>query len=245
MDRPTLLLKAADQLTRGLRRLRFAPPVSHVYNPLEYARAPFEAYVRRYATGEKQVLFFGMNPGPYGMTQTGVPFGEVGHVRDWLGIEAVVKQPAKEHPARPVLGFACTRSEVSGARLWGMWRALYGQPERFFAWAFVTNYCPLVFMEESGRNLTPDKLPRAERDVLLPLCDRHLRTVVEILQPAWVVGVGTFAKQRAQDALSALAEPPRIASIPHPSPASPAANRNWAELAVAALDAQGVPRPRP
>jgi single-strand selective monofunctional uracil DNA glycosylase len=243
MDRPQLLLNAADQLCRGLRRLRFGAPVSHVYNPLEYARAPFEVYVRRYATSAKQVLFFGMNPGPYGMTQTGVPFGEISHVRDWLGIEAAVEKPRKEHPARPVLGFACARSEVSGARFWGMWRALYQTPDRFFDWAFITNYCPLVFMEASGRNLTPDKLRRAERDALLPLCDRHLRAVVQTLEPAWVVGVGAFAKQRAQEALAGLSAAPRIASIPHPSPASPAANRNWPELAVAALDTQGVPRP--
>jgi single-strand selective monofunctional uracil DNA glycosylase len=244
MNRPALLLNAAEQLTRALRPLRFASPVSHVYNPLEYAGAAYAAYVRRYATSAKQVLFFGMNPGPWGMTQTGVPFGEVAHVRDWLGIEAPIGKPEREHPARPVSGFACTRSEVSGARLWGLWRAQYQTPERFFAWAFIANYCPLVFMEEGGRNITPDKLPRAERDALLPPCDTHLREVVRVLSPAWVVGVGSFAKARAEQALSQLgAAAPRIATIPHPSPASPAANRNWAELALAALATQGVPRP--
>lgn len=246
-DRPDQLLLAAQRLNAGLRKLRFAAPVSHVYNPLEYAHAAYAQYVRRYATSSKQVLFFGMNPGPYGMTQTGVPFGEVAHVRDWLGIEAPIDKPKRQHPQRPVLGFACTRSEVSGARLWGLWRSQYGTPERFFAWAFITNYCPLVFMEESGRNLTPDKLPRAERAALLPLCDEHLRAVVRTLTPAWVVGVGAFAKARAEAALAGLdeGEPrPRIGTIPHPSPASPAANRDWAGLALAALDAQGVPRPR-
>jgi single-strand selective monofunctional uracil DNA glycosylase len=256
MDRPALILQAAERLSRALRGLRFAAPVSHVYNPLEYASAAYAAYVRRYATTPKRVLFFGMNPGPYGMTQTGVPFGEVNHVRDWLGIQAEVGKPKLEHPARPVLGFACTRSEVSGARLWGLWRSQYGTPERFFEWAFVTNYCPLVFMEASGRNLTPDKLPRAERAALLPLCDEHLRQVVSALSPEWLVGVGSFAKARAEAALAELpasescsrAEPrastprPRIGTIPHPSPASPAANRNWAELTLAALDAQGIPR---
>lgn len=246
-DRAERLLRAAERLNKGLRKLRFAPPVSHVYNPLEYADAAYAQYVRRYATTSKQVLFFGMNPGPWGMTQTGVPFGEVSHVRDWLGIEAPIRAPARQHPRRPVQGFACARSEVSGARLWGLWRSQYGTPDRFFAWAFITNYCPLVFMEESGRNLTPDKLPRAERAALLPLCDAHLREVVRTLTPAWVVGVGSFAKSRAEAALAELPadEPrPQIGTIPHPSPASPAANRDWAGLALAALDAQGVPRPR-
>jgi single-strand selective monofunctional uracil DNA glycosylase len=246
MDRPRLLLSAADRLSGALAALRFSPPVTHVYNPLEYARAPYERYLRRFAATPKRVLFFGMNPGPYGMTQTGVPFGEIHHVRDWLGIEAPVHTPAREHPRRKISGFACTRSEVSGARLWGLWRAVYGVPERFFEWAFVTNYCPLVFMEESGRNLTPDKLRPAEKAALLAPCDAHLREVVAVLEPEWVVGVGAFAKARAVQALADVRVNGRalsIGSIPHPSPASPAANRDWAGLALSALDAQGVPRP--
>ena len=239
MDRPTLLLQAADCLSEALAPLRFAQPVTHVYNPLRYARAPHEAYLRRYAKGKKRVLFFGMNPGPYGMTQTGVPFGEVAHVRDWLGISGPVGVPEHEHPKRKVQGFACPRSEVSGKRLWALWRATYGTPQRFFSWAFIANYCPLVFMEQSGRNLTPDRLRGDERAALYDACNQHLQRVVQLLEPEWVVGVGGFARARAEQALGGGV---RIASIPHPSPASPAANRNWAELALLALDSQGVPR---
>ena len=36
----------------------------------------------------KRVVFLGMNPGPFGMAQVGVPFGEVAAVRDWLRIDA-------------------------------------------------------------------------------------------------------------------------------------------------------------
>lgn len=243
--RADALMEATDRLCEALKGLRFSAPVSHVYNPLEYAREPYEQYVRRYANGPKRVLFFGMNPGPFGMTQTGVPFGEIAHVRDLLKIEGHVGRPRKEHPKRKVTGFACPRSEVSGARLWGLWRSLYETPERFFAWAFIANYCPLVFMEESGRNLTPDKLGAVERAKLLAACDEHLRSVVATLEPEWVVGVGKFAESRAHAALDGQVfaqGPVRIGSIPHPSPASPAANRNWGEAALAALDAQGVPR---
>jgi single-strand selective monofunctional uracil DNA glycosylase len=241
MDRAEELLQAADALTRGLARLRFGAPVSHVYNPLEYARESHAMYLRRYATTGKRVLFFGMNPGPFGMTQTGVPFGEIAHVRDWLRVETKVGKPRKEHPKRPVTGFACTRSEVSGARFWGLWKATYETPQRFFSWAFVANYCPLVFMEESGRNVTPDKLSAAERGALLPLCDAHLREVVRLLEPTWIVGVGKFAEARA---IATLGDVPGLefASIPHPSPASPAANRDWGPQALAALDKAGVPR---
>jgi single-strand selective monofunctional uracil DNA glycosylase len=182
-------------------------------------------------------VLLGMNPGPFGMAQTGVPFGEVALVRDWLGIEAPVARPKREHPKRPVAGFACTRSEVSGQRLWGWARERFGSPERFFERFFVANYCPLAFMEESGRNITPDKLARAEREALFAVCDRALVRTVEALRPRVVVGIGNFAAQRAAAALqrSGVA----VGSAPHPSPASPAANRGWAaqmDRALRALD---------
>ncbi len=228
----------SDTLTRSLRGLRFGPPVTHVYNPLVYARAPWSVYLERFAAAPKEVVLLGMNPGPFGMAQTGVPFGEVGLVRDWLGIEAPVGRPRREHPKRPVEGFGCTRSEVSGARLWGWARDRFGTPERFFARFFVWNHCPLVFMEESGRNRTPDKLPAAERDALYRRCDRALERAVAILRPRLVVGIGRFAETRAR---AALAETDvAIGAIPHPSPASPAANRGWAAQAERALAALGV-----
>jgi single-strand selective monofunctional uracil DNA glycosylase len=230
------LLADADVLCRTLKKLRFGGAVSHVYNPLEYARAPYAAYVERYANSRKRVVFMGMNPGPYGMTQTGVPFGEISHVRDWLGIEAPVSKPKHEHPKRPVVGFACTRSEVSGARVWGMWKALYGTPASFFSWGYVANYCPLVFMDEGGRNVTPDKLAPKERTALFGPCDAHLRAVVRELDPEWVVGIGKFAEGRAREALTGV----RIATMPHPSPANPAANRDWAGTAQRQLAEQGL-----
>ena len=244
--RSRALLSAVDQLNERLGALRFAPPVSHVYNPLAYAHDAHADYLRRYGDSAKEVLFLGMNPGPFGMAQTGVPFGEVSLVRDWLGVRGRIDKPSPEHPRRPIVGFACTRSEVSGARLWGLFRDLFKTPERFFAWAFVANYCPLVFMEESARNLTPDKLPRAEREPLLAACDAHLVSVIRALEPRFVVGVGAFAKARAERVLSELPKgltAPSIASIPHPSPASPAANRNWSELAQKALSSQGIVPP--
>ena len=232
------LVEVGDALTRSLRALRFGPPVTHVYRPLVYARAPWVAYLERFAGAPKEVLLLGMNPGPFGMAQTGVPFGEVGLVRDWLGIEAPVRRPRNEHPRRPVEGFACTRSEVSGARLWGWARERFGEPERFFARFFVWNYCPLVFMEETGRNRTPDKLAAGERDALFRRCDVALRRAVAVLRPRLVVGIGRFAEARARQALAD--EPVAIGAIPHPSPASPAANRGWTPQAERALGELGL-----
>jgi single-strand selective monofunctional uracil DNA glycosylase len=227
------LFQTTDAFCEELRSLRFGPPVSHVYNPLEYARRPYDLYLRRYASPPKEVVFLGMNPGPWGMAQTGVPFGEVELVRSWLGIEEAIGGPCAEHPRRKVLGFDCRRSEVSGRRFWGWARAEFGTPESFFRRFFVANYCPLLFLEESGRNLTPDRLPPRERKPLVEVCDRALRRTVAFLRPRYVIGVGRFAEERAKSALGDL--PLEIARITHPSPASPLANRCWDERVRAEL----------
>ncbi len=234
------LLNVSRTLRKQTGALDFGAPVAFVYNPLEHAKRAWAQYVRRFADGPRRVLFLGMNPGPWGMVQTGVPFGEVALVRDWMGIEAKVDRPANEHPKRPVEGFACTRSEVSGARLWGAIAEHWGTPERFFARHFVANYCPLVFMEESGRNRTPDKLPAHEREPLFEACDHALRRTVEILEPEWVIGVGGFAADRAELVLEQ--HDVRIGRVLHPRPASPIANRGWAPKAREQLEALGLCR---
>jgi single-strand selective monofunctional uracil DNA glycosylase len=238
---PASPLVAIDRaLGRALERLTFAAPVTHVYNPLIYAWQPHRAFLERWGGGRKRVAFLGMNPGPWGMAQTGVPFGEVAMVRDWLGISGRVARPAAEHPKRPIAGFACARSEVSGRRLWGWFRQRWGTPERFFADCFVLNYCPLAFLEASGRNRTPDKLPAAERRPLEELCDRALARAAAALELEWVVGVGAFAETQARRALAG--EPVAIGRILHPSPASPAANRGWAAQAEQDLSDRGLDR---
>jgi len=229
------LAQATKETLAVLRPLSFADPVACVYNPLEYARRPHAEFLERYGRGPKEILLLGMNPGPYGMAQTGVPFGEIAAVRDFLGIECPVDRPDPEHPKRPISGFACTRSEVSGRRLWGWCQERFGTAERFFERFFVHNYCPLVFMADSGRNITPDKLPAAEREPLFAACDGLLRRVVEILRPRLVIGVGAFAERRARHALATCDL--EFGRMPHPSPASPLANRGWSKAADAALAA--------
>jgi single-strand selective monofunctional uracil DNA glycosylase len=212
--------------------------VTHIYNPLNYAWAAHEAYLRRYANSPRRVIFLGMNPGPFGMVQTGVPFGQVAAVRDWLGIQTEIGCPASQHPKRLVSGFACRRSEISGERLWGLFAKRFDSPENFFEEHIVMNYCPLAFLERSGRNRTPDKLPVSERAALFAACDEHLRDVVRILQPEWLIGVGDFAAKRAEQIFHGGQL--RLGRILHPSPASPAANRDWAALATAQLRDLGI-----
>ena len=238
------LVQAARRLVEEADHLRFGPPVAWVYNPLRYARATHEAYLSRYGRPPKHVVFLGMNPGPWGMAQTGVPFGEVRAVRDWLGIEEPVGRPEREHPRRPVLGFACPRSEVSGQRIWGLMRERFGTARSFFRTHFVANYCPLLFLDAEGRNLTPDRLRPSDRGPLLEVCDRHLARVLEILQPDWAIGIGRFAEgclERVAGGSGLASRPgPRIGGIPHPSPANPGANRDWAARTVRALIELGV-----
>lgn len=221
-----------------LRPLRFSSPVTHVYNPLDYAWSAHEEYLRRFGEGTKEVVLLGMNPGPWGMAQTGVPFGEVSAVKDWLGIDLPVDRPSSEHPKRPVEGTACSRSEVSGRRIWEWARERFVTPERFFQRFFIANYCPLMFLEASGRNRTPDRLPVGERTPLLESCDEALRLSVLELEPTWVIGVGRFAETSARRALDGMDL--RVARILHPSPASPAANRGWQGQARRQLAALGI-----
>jgi len=232
------LIAAAEKLRSAVDTLKFSPPVTHVYNPLAYAWEPHAEYLRRFANGHKRVVFLGMNPGSFGMVQTGVPFGEIAAVRDWLGLTGATGQPGQEHPRRPVTGFACVRSEVSGRRLWGLFAERYGEPHRFFAEHLVLNYCPLAFIEGSGRNRTPDKLPAAEKAALLAVCDEHLRAVLAALQHVWLIAVGNFAWQRAAEVVPD--GKPKLGRILHPSPANPTANRNWAAVVTRQLKTLGV-----
>ncbi len=282
----THLILAARELAAQVDLLKFKPPVTHVYNPLDYAWSAHERYLRQYGGGKKRIVFLGMNPGPFGMTQTGIPFGEIAAVRDWLGISAAIRKPELCHPKRPVTGFDCLHSEVSGRRLWGLFRERFGTPENFFADHFVANYCPLAFMGKSGSNLTPDKLRKAECKKLFQICDAHLRRVLEILDPEWLIGIGGFAARQgtmvvedlknedgggrmektqkkhstrlrhathlrqatAQQAVRQVFNIQRpmvpakiqVGQILHPSPASPAANRGWAEAAMKQLVSLGI-----
>jgi single-strand selective monofunctional uracil DNA glycosylase len=241
MSAPSLanhLIAAAKSLRDAAGRLRFKPPVTCVYNPLQYAWRAHEMYLRTYADRRKRVLFLGMNPGPFGMVQTGIPFGEVHAVRHWMKIEAPIERPSYEIPKRPVQGFLCRRSEVSGQRLWGLFAERFGPAERFFAEHGVINYCPLAFFDNNSRNLTPDKLPAAQAAPLFNACDEHLRRVIRILEPDWLIGIGDFAAKRALQISGGASL--KVGRILHPSPASPAANRDWARQATEQLEALGV-----
>ena len=60
------------ELSAALRQVALPWDVAACYDPIEYAAEIHCAYLQRFLDGPKPVLFIGMNPGPWGMCQTGV-----------------------------------------------------------------------------------------------------------------------------------------------------------------------------
>ena len=199
----------------------------YIYNPLDYAWDMHRTFLERYVHQGAPVLMLGMNPGPFGMMQTGVPFGEINAVRNYLCLDLPVGKPQLEHPGRPVLGMATTRSEGSGKRLWGLVSSRWPDPEGFFAIHSMFNYCPLGFLDAgpTAKNFTPDHLPKEERKALESVCDSYLRDVISMIGPRALIGIGKYAEEKLA---SVNDDPARIvASIIHPSPGNPQANTDW------------------
>ncbi|MEM9368060.1 MAG: single-stranded DNA-binding protein [Planctomycetota bacterium] len=237
LSRP--LISAARALSESVEQLRFEAPVTHVYNPLRYAWSMHRQYLE-FAKPTVQHLLLGMNPGPWGMVQSGIPFGEVALVREWLGIVDGYDCEVPQHAKRPLSGLMCSRSEVSGVRLWTLMKERFGTPEAFFKEHMIFNYCPLAFLEDSGRNRTPDKLPAAEREALQAVCDKHLQRVIRSHPWRTLIGVGVYAENCLRRAAVECGYHGSVHRILHPSPASPAANRGWAKAASQQLVRAGV-----
>ncbi len=224
------LIRAAASLCDDVgpigRRLVSEGSVDVCYNPLDYAWDVHEAYLRRMGSNDARTVILGMNPGPHGMGQMGIPFAATSVVRDLLGITGIpVNQPETADPRRPVVGLKYPREEVSGTRLWGLLAEHYGDAGAIASRVFLVNHCPLMlFSGPRATNITPDKVTGSTAQALLKRCDQHLREVVSVLNAERVIGVGKFAESRARSALAH--EVVEVVGCWHPSPASPLANRN-------------------
>ncbi|CAH0594158.1 unnamed protein product [Chrysodeixis includens] len=225
-------LHLADELNLSLEQYKIPPKVQNVYNPTIYARHTFEMYIRKYCNTKKKIVYFGMNPGPWGMSQTGVPFGEITSIRDWLGISGPVEQPPSQNANRPVLGFNCTRTEISGKRFWGLFKTLCGTPEKFFESSFVYNYLPQQWMTSNGCNLTPAEFKKSEVEELYNICDPIFSKILQLYKVEIIVAIGKFCETRAKEVLKRHSLPSiQILYLPHPSPRA-VNNKNWDQTAT-------------
>ena len=233
------LLSLEKKLVNEVGKISFNLPVAYVYSPLEYAFNIHTLYVKKYCNTPKKILFLGMNPGPWGMSQTGVPFGEINMVKNWLKISGPVGKPAREQENRKVTGFECKRSEVSGKRLWGLFKELCGTPEKFFKHAYVHNYCPIALMDKKGCNITPAEMKGKEQLTLHSDCDKTLADIIKLLKAEIVIGIGGYAEKRAQLVVKSHNLHVQILCLPHPSPRA-ANNKNWNEKATKKLTEFGL-----
>ena len=253
MDIASQLVDAAKRLSAicdsSISSIEKKTIVCHATNPLDYAWQHHRQYLTKWGARGGKTILLGMNPGPWGMAQSGVPFGSTNMAKTFLQIEPhSLKTPHNAHPKRPIEGLELERQEVSGERLWGLMKQHYGTAENTFDNIFVVNHCPLLLLGESGKNLTPDKLPSNIMKPVLDACDQHLLEVVDILQADRIIGIGKYAEARARKALRAgkvgkgISKDGReihISTCWHPSPASPLANKNgsadWRANVIAAL----------
>lgn len=238
-------LDAAQRLAKACDDLSFHAPVRWTYNPLVYAWDGHRRYIERFGAPPKRGLLVGMNPGPWGMGQTGVPFGDPTVVREWMGFREIrVEQPARPCPDRPVHGLASPRGEVSGTRLYSALREGFGSLDDAYRHLYVANYCPLLFFDKEAKNLTPDKLAASDQGPLFVACDAHLAALVDAFKPAVVVGIGRFAEARARTVAAAGPAGTKVIGVPHPSPANPQANRGgpaaWKHTFLRALANAGI-----
>jgi len=224
------LTAIAHNLSQQLNPLKFTGAVHTIYNPLAYAWQQHQTFLERFDPGDRPVMFLGMNPGPFGMAQTGVPFSDPSIAQQLFGIDCDFTAPTVQHPKRPIMGKLSTRKEGSGGRLWRWVVDYFGDIDNFTNQVLIWNYCPLCFLNQNGANLTPDKLIKKDQEKLYKKCDLALRAVAENKKVRTVVALGRFAEERSKIALNGTDT--QIIYLLHPSPANPRANREWPQLAT-------------
>ncbi|KAK0182484.1 hypothetical protein PV327_000623 [Microctonus hyperodae] len=232
---PNQLIALEYELTKRIELIKFGPPVEYVYSPIEYALSVHLNFLNKYCCGTKNILFLGMNPGPWGMSQTGIPFGEINSVVNWLKLSGFIGKPQKEQNDRKITGFNCKRSEISGRRFWNFFKSICGNPENFFKYSFIRNYCPVALMDASGRNITPAELKGPEQKRLRDVCDKALVTIIKLLKVEKIIGIGRFAEQRAKNVIKISGLSTKTLWMPHPSPRS-TDNKNWNDKASKVLN---------
>lgn len=189
------LIAITAELRDKLDRLP-EPAGVEVYNPLSYAWQLHQRYLRRFvtqgpqteppfevggmgpsvSTQQRRVLFIGMNPGPFGMMQTGCPFGDKVSARQLGGLPGVPLSDRHTESldlsklttlkARRTQGFGIKQRETSGQRFWEGMTELW--PLTSIGRARVTaGGAPIVLFDEE-----PDRRAAMSTDPIeVMLCD--------------------------------------------------------------------------
>ena len=110
------LSAACDEAITGLEASGAVAPA----RTLDYAWAHHELFLDQWGGLGATTLLLGMNPGPWGMAQTGVPFEATEVAKSFLRISQTTQHPDQRHPKRPIVGLGLERQEVSGTRLWNL-----------------------------------------------------------------------------------------------------------------------------
>ena len=185
----------SDLLAKALAAMPAMTMVSLIYDPMGLCLCDASGLlpnIRQFH--QEKVVFLGMNPGPYGMVQSGIPFGEIAAVTEWLQLASTDSQTDERTPKATHHGLIVPRSEVSGRRLWGLFAERFTSAEDFFADHFILNYCPLAFLAETGRNITSTSSAAQTRAFMAQHCDQHFKKALNALQPDWCIGVGGYAE---------------------------------------------------
>jgi single-strand selective monofunctional uracil DNA glycosylase len=215
-----------------------------VLDPSRYGERWHAPFRRLYPPRARPLLVFGLNPGPYGMAQTGIPFTDLKRLAQGLPRLAAELARSGERLSLPGLApsslqpFLTRTFESSSVRVHRFLRLAHGSAERAFREVVFVNPCPLLFIDRAlGENRTPADLPRALRAGVDEARVEVVSVAVARLRARGAIVLG-------RDAAAALSVPLRarlgeraVVEWEHPARAVPDI---WARGLLAALRRRGL-----
>jgi single-strand selective monofunctional uracil DNA glycosylase len=258
-------MKGPDPLGRCWKRAarRFEPMARQlaratgwlVLNPGRYGERWHARFRRAYPMSPRPLLVFGLNPGPYGMAQTGVPFTDLKRLESalpglWKDLVASGEPVTRPGLAPPSLARHLTRTfESSSVRVYRFLERAYGRPELALREVVFVNPCPLLFIDpETGANRTPADLPRALRarkaaELVHAFEELRRATVLEAvaeLEPRGAILLGRDVAAAVGEALRAALGARSVVEWEHPARAVP---ETWSRGLADELRKRGLLRP--
>ena len=205
-----------------------------VWNPQLYGLPLYRRFATEHLpTSRGAIVALGLNPGKYGMSQTGIPFTDVTRAaRVGIAIEPPGLAPAS---LRPFL--KSYRVERSSASVYNLLDALWGGPAEGWRRLWAVAPCGLLFLEPDGTNVTPADARLARRDDVRELRLRVIRESVEAARPRGVLLLGQDVARVAADALGDV----ETLVVDHPVARGPGRRGPawWAGVVAQAVRARG------